>query len=321
MEENNSTKEINLLQLISLFFDWLKKLGKSILNIFGYLLRLLFRQKIALIIILIICFGISQYMVRKSERVYKAESMAMIYGSDAQTARQVCKQLENSSPTNKLISLATKLSLPDSVAKNVVGISSYYVIDFMKDSVADMVDFNDNHSLKDTVNVRMRDRVYLQVLTKNIAQLPKVQTALLNYFNNNEILKSQFDIKKNELIQEIQICNTESHRIDSLAKVSYFKDSNSQLRFDKDKLLLGQQTKQLFYGELLRLQELKAHSEVKLSNYIQPVVLPTGLIVSPKPINGRMKYGMYSIEIGFAISLLLAGLIENLKKIITYLKK
>ena len=321
MEENNSTKEINLLQLISLFFDWLKKLGKSILNIFGYLLRLLFRQKIALIIILIICFGISQYMARKSERVYKAESMAMIYGSDAQTARQVCKQLENSSPTNKLISLATKLSLPDSVAKNVVGISSYYVIDFMKDSVADMVDFNDNHSLKDTVNVRMRDRVYLQVLTKNIAQLPKVQTALLNYFNNNEILKSQFDIKKNELIQEIQICNTESHRIDSLAKVSYFKDSNSQLRFDKDKLLLGQQTKQLFYGELLRLQELKAHSEVKLSNYIQPVVLPTGLIVSPKPINGRMKYGMYSIEIGFAISLLLAGLIENLKKIITYLKK
>jgi len=321
MEENNSTKEINLLQLISLFFDWLKKLGKGILNVFGYLLRLIYRQKITLIIVLIICIGISQYLARPSERIYKAESMAMIYGSDAQTARQVCKQLENSSPTNKLISLATKLSLPDSIAKNVVGISSYYVIDFMRDSVADMVDFNDNHSLKDTVNVRMRDRVYLQVLIKNIAQLPKVQSALLNYFNNNEVLKSQFEIKKNELIQEIQICNTESHRIDSLAKVSYFKDSNSQLRFDKDKLLLGQQSKQLFYGELLRLQELRAHSEVKLSNYIQPVVLPTGLIVSPKPINGRIKYGMYGIEIGVVISLLLAGLIENLKKIITYLKK
>ena len=36
MEENNTSKEINLLELIGLFFDWLKKLGIYVITFLSY---------------------------------------------------------------------------------------------------------------------------------------------------------------------------------------------------------------------------------------------------------------------------------------------
>lgn len=318
MEDNNS-KEINLLQLITLLFNWLIKVGIGIINLFGHILQLTFRRKITFIIVIGICIVFGQYMARKSARIYKAEAMAMIYGSDAQTVKEVSRQLENSLSSNNLISLATKLSLPDSVAKNIAEISSFYVIDYMRDSVADKIDFENNHSLSDTVNVKMRDRVFLQLKTRSIKEVPQAQVALLKYFNENKVLKSQFDAKRNELIQQIRICDLEMVRIDSLAKVSYFKENEKQLRFDNDKLLLGEQHKQLFYGELLRLQEIKSAALFKLSKFSQPIELPADFVVNPIPLNGRVKFGVYSIFIGYILSLFIAIFIENFKKIFGYL--
>ncbi len=320
MEDNNS-KEINLLQLISLFFDWLIKIGKNILKAVSYILRLTFRRKITFIIVILVAIAVGQYMSRKSARIYKAGATAMIYGGDAQTVRAICKQLENSTPANKLISLSTKLSLPDSVAKNIVAIGSYYWIDFMRDSVADVVDFKDKHSLSDTMNVRMRDRVYIQLMTKSISQVPVVQQAILNYLNNNSDLKTQFETKRNDLLQQIKICNTESARIDSLAKEFYFKSPESQLQVTNNSVLLGEQRKQLFYGELLRLQELRGAAQIKLADFKQPVDMPSGLVVDPFPINGRVKYGILSILIGYALAFVLAVLLENFKGIMSFLKK
>ncbi|NDP20590.1 MAG: hypothetical protein GZ091_05880 [Paludibacter sp.] len=318
MEENNS-KEINLLQLIALVFGWFKKTGNRLIHFFVEMLRISFRHKISLIILVVICVAIGQYMARKSVRTYNADAMVMIYGSDAQTVKEVSKQLENSLSSNKLISLATKLSLPDSIAKNIASINSYYVIDYMRDSVADKIDFKKNHSLTDTVNVRMRDRIYLRMQIKSIAQVPQVQTALLNFFNNNNVLKSQFGVKKNEYIQQIRLCDLELKRIDSLASISYFKENEKQLRFDNNRLLIGEQHKQLFYGELLRLQEIKSVAEFKLSNYNQPIEIPASFVVNPVPLNGRVKYGVYGIIIGYFLALFLALITENYKKTLKFL--
>jgi hypothetical protein len=245
----------------------------------------------------------------------------MLYGSETQTAKEVCKQLENSISSNNLYSLANKLSLPDSVAKNIVSIQSFFVIDYLKDGVPDMVDYKNNHSLTDTLNVRMKDRFYLQIKTKKLQQLPKVQAAVLNYFNNNQVLKSQFILKRSELIKQIKICDVELQRIDSLAKVSYFKDFDKQLKFDKDKLLIGEQRKQLFSDDLLRLHDIKTYSESKLTDFNQPMVLPSGLIVYSQPENGRLKYGIFGIFFGLIIGMIISSLIESYKKIIIFLNK
>jgi len=320
MEENN-TKEINLLQLISMFFKWLQKIGITLLNTIGYLFRLCYRSIYTFLILIALSLIVGQYLARPSARTYKAEAMTMLYGSEAQTVKEICKQLENSLSTNKLISLATKLSLPDSVAKNIVEIKSFYVIDYLNDKTADKIDFGNNHSLTDTLNVRMSDRLFLQLKLKKINQLQQIQTAILNYFNSNRILQNQFNIKKDEHAQQIHICNLELQRVDSLAQVSYFKDNEKQINYEKDKLLVGEQKKQLFYDDLLRLQSIKSYAEMKLVDFVQPVEMPSGFVVNPTPLNGRVKYGVYSLFIGFAIAVIVLLLIENLKYIFSYLRK
>lgn len=318
MEENNS-KEINLLQLIGLLFDWLKKLIILIVRYIGRLVKLSYKFKIMTLVLIAICVAAGLYMSRPSARIYKAEAMAMLYGSEAQTVKEICKQLENAPANNDNISLATKLSIPDSVAKNIAGISSYYVIDYLKDGVADKIDFANNHPLTDTLNLRMRDRIYLQIQTTNIRQVSIVQAAILKYFNNNETMKSQYDVQIKELIQKINICNRENLRIDSLAKVTYFKDTNKQLKLENNTLLVGEQKKQLFFGELLQLQDIKASAESTLSNYKCPMVLPSGFIINLSPVNSRIKYGVYGIFIGYALALILSVFIDNLKRMKSFL--
>lgn len=319
--EENTTKEINLLQLITLFFNWIKNIILNLLRFVGYMIRLCYRRKIVVIIVLVISIVIGQYFARKSNRIYKAEAMAMLYGSEASTVKDVYSQLENSLSTNKLTSLATKLSLPDSVAKNITEIHSFYVIDYLKDNTPDKIDFGNNHSLTDTLNVPMRDRIYLQIKTKNINQVPLVQAAILSFLNTNSVIKNQFLSKKTDYLQQIRICDIELQRIDSLAKVSYFKDTEKQMRFEQNKLLVGDQRKQLFYDDLLRLQSIKSSAEKQLADCIQPVDLPSGFVVNPMPLNGRVTYGLYSLLIGFVLAVIIAGLIENIKKIFDFLNK
>ena len=320
MKENNS-KEINLLQIILMFFSWLAKLGKRILNFFGYFIRLTYRYSLITFIAIAVSLSVGLYLSRTSAQIYKADAMAMFYGCEAQTVKEVCKQLENSISSNNLYSLATKLSIPDSIAENIEKFQSFYVIDYSKDSVADKVDFDNSHPLTDTMNVRMKDRLYFRILSKNINQISEVQTAILNYLNNNPVLKEQYINKKNELSQQIKICDIETQRIDSLAKVSYFKDIDQQLKFENNKLLIGDQRKQLFYNDLLDLQKIKSKAETRLVDFKQPVNMPSGFFVNPIPVNSGLKYGAISILIGYFIALVLSVLIENRKNILNYLNQ
>ena len=166
----------------------------------------------------------------------------------------------------------------------------------------------------------MRVRVYMKLLTKKPNQVPIIEKAILNYFNNNEMLKTHFNNARNQLTEQIKVSKLELARVDSLAKVNYFKDNNQQLRFDKNTLVVGEQQKQLFYNDLLRLQDIISNSQNGLENFKQPIEIPSGFVVNPIPINSTLKYGVFSLIIALFLSLLIAGFIENSKHISNFLK-
>lgn len=320
MEENNS-KEINLIDLLLSFFGWLKKIGIGFLNLLGNTLRLLFRHKILNFLILIFCIALGFYMGRSSKREYRAEAMAILNGSIAQTVKEVARQLESSSALGDFTTLSSKLSLPDSVTNNITEIASFYVIDFLNDSTPDMVDFKNKHSLEDTLNVRMPNRLYFRIKTRNVSQIPAFETAFLNYFNTDERLVREYNIKKDNLSHEIQLLDSEMNRIDSMAKLLYFRDQEPQVQMNYNRLLVGEQKKQLFYKDLINLQENKLKKEMEFVNFTEPVVLPTGFIVNTRHENGRMRYTIISCLIGLGFAILLSLLIENRKCIFNYLSK
>lgn len=319
MENKNDTKEINLLQLLNLIGNWLVKLLNSIFGFAGKSLQLIFKYWVVSLVIMIIAIAIGQYFARPSVRRYNAGAVAMLHGSNVATAKEVCRQLQNSTSLDRTFSLAHKLNIPDSVAQNIVGISEFNIVDYLKDGSQDMIDFKRAHSLNDTLNLVMQDRFYVQVLTKKISQVPIVQEALLNYFNNNPTMRGEFEAFKLGLQGKIDVCNKEISRLDSLAKVTYFKDADKKISLENNRLIVGDQTKQLFYNDILNLHNIRSQTELMLTEFNQPMNFTSGLIVDPRPVNGRFKYLVYSILIGFLGGFVLTSLIENFNVIFNYL--
>lgn len=320
MNEQKEMKEVNLLQLLSIFFQWIKRTFINLLNITGKSLQLLYSYKWATIFVIILSLAAGLYLSRPSAKKYKAEAMAIIHGSEAQTVKEICKQLEQTIATNDNLSLTTKMGLPDSISKNIISIRTFDVIDYLADGTADKIDFKQTHSLDDTMNVKMKDRVYIQIKTINISQVPIFQEYLKKYFAANPILASQFEAQKNSLLDQIKICDAELQRIDSLAKVMYFKSEKDQINFENNKLLVGESRKQLFYGELLKINSRKGWAENKLAECVSPVDFPSNFVVIANPVNNRIKYTVLALAVGVVLSLLLALFLSNLRKIINYLE-
>ena len=320
--KDEKTNEINLLELIQLFFSWLGKCFLALLYALGFCLKQWYRNYLIVILSLIICISAAFYMSRTQALRYKVEAMAILNGCDAQSTKEVSRQLEQSFTSNKAISFGTKLNLPDSVSCNVKEFHSYYVIDYNSDSVPDLVDFKGTHSLKDTVNVRQRDRIYFRFITKNVAQVPQVEQAIIKYFNSNPSFQAQFNAKRNALIESINVCNVQIQRIDSMSKTNYFKEESNQVYLDDRGLVLGGKLgKQLYYRDLSTIEYNKSKLQSKLSTCNRPVDLPSGFVINPVPVNSRLKYIVISILIGLALSLILSVLVENRKTISVFLKK
>ena len=53
----------------------------------------------------------------------------------------------------------------------------------------------------------------------------------------------------------------------------------------------------------------------------QPVVIPSGFVINPNSVNGRVKLGVYSLIIGLIISTILGYYFENRKKWLKYLQE
>lgn len=321
MEEKNTTKEINLLQLLNVLFAWLSNVTKKFFNFLGLLLQLMVKHWMLVLIVYAVVISAGLFLSRTSAAKYKAGAVMLLYGSDLSTAKEVCRQIQNSISTNQTYSLSHKLGIPDSVAQNIIGIENFNIIDYLKNKTPDAIDFKRTHSLTDTLNLVMTDRMYLQVITKNISQLPVVQDALLKYFNDNQMMQQNFLSEKLNLEDRVASCDKELNRLDSLAKVTYFKDANKNVSFENNRLVVGEQRKQLFYDDVLRLQDVKFNTKKLLVEFKQPAVFPSGLVLTPTPINNRTVYGLYSIIIATLIALVLVCIIENFKKISKYLTR
>jgi len=321
MKEEKKQNEINLLELMQMFFRGLKKCGLNLINLLGNTLRLLYRNKVLTCVILALSIAFGFSMGRSDNRVFRAEAMAILNGSLAQTVKEVSRQLENASHLSDFTSLSSRLSLPYEIANNIISIESFYVIDFLNDSTPDMVDFRHRHSWTDTLNVRMPNRLFFRVRTRDVSQLPVFEQAFLNYFNTNTQLLGEFNVRKNNLAQEIQILNSELIRLDSLADFSYFRDisGGQQIDFRWNTLFVGEQRTQMLHRYFSIVQNRKTVRELEFVSFTAPVVLPTGFIVNPHPERGRIGYMLNYFLIGLAIAISLSLFIEHRKRIFNYL--
>ena len=270
MEDKKSTNEVNLIDILAAVWNGIVRMVKFLVNLAGRMLQLLFRHKVMVLILLIACFAISQYFSRPGNRRYHVEGMAVLHGVQAKTVKQIGSQLTISSPRFEVTSLGHKLGLTDSVAKKLGGVLFFDVIDYKRDSVPDVVDFNRNHSLSDTVNVVMPDYVYIRLVMMGTNHAAEIGEAVLNFINNNPVVQSDFNTRRNVYKQQIALADLETQRLDSLTLIKYFEQDKPNIKFQDNQLLIGNQHTQLFYGDKLHLQRMKSEAETKLAQAEAP---------------------------------------------------
>lgn len=319
--EKNTTKEISLVDIFANLLNWIVEVSKKTVRFIGAILQLLYRRKILTLSILILTFIIGQFIARPSNRKYESEAMAYLYGVKSNTVMEVGSQLSKNSPLFDATSLSKKLNLPDTIAKKLLRVDFYKVVDYLDDGTPDVVDFKRTHSLKDTMNVYIDNFAYIRITILGTYHAEKLGKAVLDYLNNNAEIKSDFEVFRERERQRMIIAELEKQRIDSLARVKYFEDNKPNIKFDNNQVLVGSQETQLFYNDMLFLQDRKSDAEMILAKAKNPVVLPSDFVINPKSINSRKDMAIKYFAIGLLISIACAFTFENYKKWIEFLKK
>lgn len=323
-ENNNHKDELNLWDLIVLFFKSIKKYCIYFITAIGKMLQLTFRRIIVVSIITLLGFAAGLYLSRPSARFYEAGAMAWLNGPTSQMVKQVNRQLETAFPKNyaESLSLSSLLGIPDSVALNIRKIESFHVVDFQNDSTPDMIDFKNNHSMEDTLNVISPNYLYFRLQTKKVEQLPIFEKAFLNYLNSNTNIQQLYANYKINQERTQQIHETELQRLDSLEQLTYLHpQEHLKAQLYQSQFLIGEQRTQILFEDIQAVLQTQQRYIPYHALCTAPVVLLDHFAANPTAVNNRLKMSILGIFIGYFIGLLIALCIEQRRKILDYLRR
>ncbi len=323
-ENNNHKDELNLWDLIVLFFKSIKKYCIYFITAIGKMLQLTFRRIIVVSIITLLGFAAGLYLSRPSARFYEAGAMAWLNGPTSQMVKQVNRQLETAFPKNyaESLSLSSLLGIPDSVALNIRKIESFHVVDFQNDSTPDMIDFKNNHSMEDTLNVISPNYLYFRLQTKKVEQLPIFEKAFLNYLNSNTNIQQLYANYKINQERTQQIHETELQRLDSLEQLTYLQpQEHLKAQLYQSQFLIGEQRTQILFEDIQAVLQTQQRYIPYHALCTAPVVLLDHFAANPTAVNNRPRMCILGICIGYIVGLLIALCIEQRRKILDYLRR
>lgn len=323
-ENNNHKDELNLWDLIVLFFKSIKKYCIYFITAIGKMLQLTFRRIIVVSIITLLGFAAGLYLSRPSARFYEAGAMAWLNGPTSQMVKQVNRQLETAFPKNyaESLSLSSLLGIPDSVALNIRKIESFHVVDFQNDSTPDMIDFKNNHSMEDTLNVISPNYLYFRLQTKKVEQLPIFEKAFLNYLNSNTNIQQLYANYKINQERTQQIHETELQRLDSLEQLTYLQpQEHLKAQLYQSQFLIGEQRTQILFEDIQAVLQTQQRYIPYHALCTAPVVLLDHFAANPTAVNNQPRMCILGICIGYIVGLLIALCIEQRRKILDYLRR
>ena len=319
-------REMNFFDLCRVCFNGIGRGITACIQFAGTLIRLTYRQWWVVLIVLVLVLTCVNIYTRKDNRIYKIDAVAILNGPTTELTQEKIKRL--SFPVHPKINaqqnLVELLGLPWEEVKHISHLQTFRVIDCLHDSVADYIDYDRKSSPLDTVCVQMPNRLCIQYRTTTPQNAALIEKALLNYLNSDEAMQAAFQTKKLILGREVEFAKNQVEKLDSLTSAFYFEQGTgmqAQGARSKEGIVLGRREIKLFpgeiHGEFRRYQKLA---------YLQafctaPVVLEDHFAVHPAPVNGRIKWNVLGLVIGWLLGRLIAALVENRKAILSWLKK
>ena len=250
----SNSDEIDLGVLFSKIGDFFRNIGLGIMRFLAVLRRIPFENKRLFIGLMALGLvgGISYSSFLKKD-LY---STTMILSSDYlnnRIAENSIDKLNLLAEEDEKKGLAKVLQISDSLAENIedftikpfVAEADLVELEVLKEQLKNSLTENKNEKIIQQVIQRIeienRHAFEITVRVTNPTVVKELETALVNYFRNNDYLKKRVEITKSNLIARKQKLIQESHKLDSLKAVIYdnYQNMAAQSRQGSNNVILS----------------------------------------------------------------------------------
>lgn len=316
--KNISNDEIDLLDLFNrmgrTLNKWAQSIGKAILISIVFIVR----RWLPLTLSIVIGIGIAYVMKTTSSSIYTSD---MVLRSNVIDNAQMISYLNRLQTMDKK-TFAESLSMPQESCENILNISSFWIIDLNKDKIPDFVDYKNNHNIYDTTNIRMQDRLDVQVKIKSPQELYQVRDGILKYIENDQLFKQRNSIRSSQNLELFERLNIDIQQLDSLQKVKYFEETRKRNSQTGGQIVFMQeQNTQLLYNDIYTLYYRKQALEAERDIYKGIVTVLSDFSIPTTRVNGLVFYSKQVIPIILLLTLLILILFANRKKLGEIYKK
>ena len=299
MGKNNEQQELDLFLLLQKIVDFSYNILKKMAGFCGYLLRIVFKYYYLFLIFILAAVAYSYYKTQGPFKTYEAKFTLSINDGSPDLYLEMTSSLNRYLLDEDPHGLDRILQIPKEEGGNVCGIGNLVI-----------VEPRDSSSL----------RIILAVIIKDPNTFPTVKKALIDYFNNNDYLKSLNSVRIASLKEREKLLEKDIAEIDSLQRIEYFQKTN-EVDVKLDPKLVLKTNKTMFYSDKLILLKQKEAVTKELTAKSEIVNLINEFPPSKKPFVTIRNVIVKNITISFLLSLLLSLFWDNRKLIIDYLRK
>lgn len=325
--KNTSSDEIDLLDLFrrmgKTLSRWFNAIGRAFLISIVFLLRRWLPLGLSLVVGVLI-----SYLLKTSSDSFYTSDMVVRNNINININSKLNRVSYNAdiiSYINRLHSLcvesnrtglAEALGLDSKTAGNIKDINAYWIIDKGKDGIPDEVDYTNNHSVYDTTNVRMLDRIDIRVKISSPQELGLLENRIVTFIKKDSVFQKRNRVRLTHLNILIARYDYDILQLDSLQKIKYFEESKNMLpKIGGQLIFLQEQKTQLLYNDIYSLYSSKQSLESERDLYPEVVTILSDFNLPSRPDNGTLFYGKRIIPFLFGFTLIILILLFNRKKI------
>lgn len=293
---------------------------KAFGRLLAHMIRLSWRYWWLIILFLALSIAAALYYTRNENLKYKANAVALLNGPSIQQFQQAFAPLQS----NRLV--------PDEAAikpylnkAQVTWFNTYRVIDCLDDETPDFIDFKHSVSPTDTMNVPMPDRLCLQfrIKVRDLNEMPRIEEALLEWFNSNEAMQQSFAAYKKNLIDEAAFNHRQIIKLDSLTSHYYYHTPSGQqpnAYVGNGVNFYGERRIHIFLDKIYDQQEHMQLTDYRMQLATAPVVLENHFSLDPTPLNDRKIILVLFVLLGWIGACILAQMIYKRKELMAWLR-
>ena len=322
MAENTSNNtnirndEIDLLDLFRRMGRGLSRmlnaLGKVILVSVIFLLR----RWLPLALSILLGIGVSFMMWKTSESFYTADLILKVNIDPTDEVIAHVNRLQTYRLEEKTDRLTGTIGLTSGQSDNIREIRAFWIIDNGHDDIPDYTDYEGNHDVYDTVNVRMDDRLDIRVRIIQPQELLNVRDGILKFINSDPLFQQRNQLRLKQNTEMLTRLETDISQLDSLQRFKYFEESRNLLPKSGGQLVFLQEQKtQLLHEEIYTLYKKKQALETECALYTEIVTVISEFTVPVERDNGGLYYVRNIVPYFFIITLLILIFSANRKNL------